>query len=119
MYIVALRANLEGRSDCENHPQAVRKCLALGFGAEVDLWTIDGEYWLGHDRPTYPIKLEEFDRDGVFFHLKTPFIPILQSADAFAIDHDTFVVTIRGRIWANYGHAAPPHSIMCAPDLVG
>ena len=120
MQVIAHRANLSGpRGSKENHPDAIGECLAQGFGVELDLWTLNGEHWLGHDSPTYRIDLSALDRVAVYFHLKTPHIPPLANADVFAIDRDPYAITIRGRIWTNYGQPASSVGIMCAPELVG
>jgi hypothetical protein len=119
MQVIAHRANLNGPCEHENQPEAIRDCLAHGFGVELDLWTLDGEHWLGHYAPKFRIDLDEFDIDGVYFHLKTPHIPRVRTADAFAIDRDPYAVTMRGRIWTNYGQPISSVAIMCAPELVG
>lgn len=119
MQILAHRGNTKGPSRFENHPDQIRECLAAGFGVEIDLWQEGSNCYLGHDAPQYPIELDEFDRLDVFFHLKSAHLPNLLRADAFAIVCDPFVVTLRGRLWANYGQNPSPNSVMCSPDLVG
>lgn len=118
MRIYAHRGNLDGVSSEENSPALVRRALEEGFGVEVDLWEIDGAHFLGHDGPTYPIDLAAFDLPGIVFHLKTPHVPALRHADAFAIDNDRYSLTLRGSLWTNYGQPAGPAAIVCAPELV-
>lgn len=119
MLILAHRANVDGPGPAENEPEQIERCLDSGFGVEVDLWHIDGRCYFGHDDPRHPADLERFDRDGVVFHLKNPWLPALARADAFAICNDPFALTLRGRIWTNYDQPAGPASIVCAPELVG
>ena len=119
MYVYAHRGNVQGPNARENEPDYVLECLRLGFRVEIDVWHLDGHHWLGHDGPTHPVDLQEFDRLEVIMHLKSPVLPPLKRADAFAIDQDPYAVTLRGLIWANYGTEPSPRSIMCAPELVG
>ena len=118
MRIYAHRGNVKGPCPQENSPDLLRQTLEEGFGVEVDVWEADGAYFFGHDRPTYPVDLAEFDLPEVVFHLKTPHVPALRHADAFAIDTDRYSLTLRGWLWTNYGEPAGPAAIMCAPDLV-
>ena len=67
MEIVSHRGNLNGASDNENHPDQILKTLN-DFRVEVDVWFIDGKWFLGHDNPDYPIAID-------FFH-KNMFYPI-------------------------------------------
>jgi hypothetical protein len=117
--VISHRGNLAGPSKWENEPGYVRDALAAGFGVEIDLWQVDDEWFLGHDRPDYRINPEELDQSNVFIHLKTPHLPPLHRADAFAIERDPYVLTLRGLLWTNYGCEVGPRSVACAPDLVG
>lgn len=119
MIIYAHRGNLAGVSSArENTPKAVLEALDEEFGVEVDLRKKEGQWFFGHDGPTYPVNLAEFDRPDVMFHLKTPDVPSLRYADAFALDRDPYSLTLRGRLWTNYGEAIGSNSIACAPELV-
>jgi hypothetical protein len=119
MRLYSHRGNLSGKSRFENEPLFLEDAIAAGFFVEVDLWKMDGKYFLGHDGPEHPVELGRFDREEVIFHLKNAHVPPLTKADAFAIDNDRYVLTLRGRLWTNYGQPANDLSIMCAPDLVG
>lgn len=117
--IFAHRANIQGRSDRENDPEQIEACLARGLGVEVDLHQRDGRFFFGHDTPDYEVELERFDVAGVIFHLKTPQVPTLRSADAFALERDAYAFTLRGYLWTNYETPISARSIVCAPELVG
>jgi len=57
MKIISHRANIDGKNRfLENDPKQILKVLELGLDCEVDVWNIDGCYYLGHDFPKYPIK---------------------------------------------------------------
>lgn len=119
MRIYSHRGNIFGKDARENEPTFIKECLAKGYFVEVDLWHDGGRYFLGHDGPTFLIDLAEFDRVEVMFHLKTPHVPRLVRADAFAIENDPYVLTLRGLLWTNHGQEPTPGSVMCAPELVG
>jgi hypothetical protein len=56
MKIISHRANLTGPNpETENNPNQIDFCISLGYDVEIDLWLIDGEYYLGHDNPVYKI----------------------------------------------------------------
>ena len=56
MKIISHRANLNGPSpETENHPDQINLCISKGYDVEIDLWFINGDYFLGHDNPVYKI----------------------------------------------------------------
>ena len=58
MKIISHRGNLKGSEKSnENKPQQVDLAIKNGFDVEIDLWLINGNFQLGHDRPEYLIDL--------------------------------------------------------------
>ena len=58
--IIAHRANLNGPNSAEeNHPASIDRAIDQGFDVEVDLWFLDGKYFIGHDNPDHEIN-EDF-----------------------------------------------------------
>ena len=58
MKIISHRGNLnESNPDYENNPTYVDQAIASGFDVEIDVWFIDGEFFLGHDKPTYYVDI--------------------------------------------------------------
>ena len=56
MKIISHRGNLDGRKpDCENNPTYIDQAISAGFDVEIDVWFVEGEFFLGHDAPTYLI----------------------------------------------------------------
>ena len=48
--IISHRGNLIGvKPECENNPTYIDQAIAEGFDVEIDVWFIDGEFFLGHD----------------------------------------------------------------------
>jgi hypothetical protein len=56
MKIISHRGNLNGRlPDRENHPSYIQAAIDAGYDVEVDVWYVDGEFYLGHDEPQYKV----------------------------------------------------------------
>jgi hypothetical protein len=56
MKIISHRGNLNGRNpEQENHPSYIQAAIDAGYDVEVDVWYINGEYYLGHDQPQYRV----------------------------------------------------------------
>ena len=57
MKLIAHRGNFNGIcSRFENLPEYIDEALEAGYDAEIDVWSINGELFLGHDEPQYKIK---------------------------------------------------------------
>jgi hypothetical protein len=49
MKFISHRGNLSGRNpESENSPSYINMALKLGYDVEVDVWYIDGKWYLGH-----------------------------------------------------------------------
>ena len=59
MKIISHRGNLNGPSPTENDPGTIDKVLSCtDFDVEIDVWHINNDWFLGHDKPKYRIPLE-------------------------------------------------------------
>ena len=100
MEIVSHRGNLNGTSDNENHPDQILKTLN-DFRVEVDVWFIDGKWFLGHDNPDYPIAIDFFHKN-MFLHCKN-FSAVENlyhtNYNWFWHENDPMTLTSRGDIW--------------------
>ena len=102
MILISHRGNLNGPSDLENHPIYVKEAIAKGFDCEVDVWLKDGEYWLGHDEPTYDVSRGFLQNDKLWCHAKN--LEALEGMLAYGIhcfwhEEDDFTLTSKGYIW--------------------
>ena len=70
MTIISHRGNLEGPTDSENCPLYIKNVLKRGFHCEVDVWYVDGDYWLGHDEPMYSISSSFLKNAKLWCHAK-------------------------------------------------
>ena len=56
MKLISHRGNLLGRiPEQENHPSYIQAAIDHGYDVEIDVWYLDGEFYLGHDEPQYSI----------------------------------------------------------------
>ena len=57
MILISHRGNILGRKkQLENNPNYIDNALKLGYDVEVDVWSIDKQFYLGHDEPQYKIE---------------------------------------------------------------
>jgi len=73
MMFISHRGNLIGKNKFhENHLTAIKNVIETGYTVEVDLWSKDNFFYLGHDRPE---NLVEYDflklySNKLFIHCK-------------------------------------------------
>jgi len=58
VFLISHRGNINGPSDKENSPIYIDKAIESGYDVEIDVWTYQNEYWLGHNKPQYKIDLD-------------------------------------------------------------
>ena len=103
MIIISQRGNIRGPiPDKENRPSYIDCAIGNGYDVEIDIRSIDGELWLGHDEPQYKVThrwLRE-RRNHLWIHCKN-----IQAAEdcwiyqAFCHSQDPFIYTSVGKIW--------------------
>jgi hypothetical protein len=105
----------------ENRPEQILKALDLGFDVEVDVWYVDGEWFLGHDEPTYPISVTFLNHAYLWVHCKN--IPALYEltelgypCDFFWHQEDDCVLTAKNYIWTYPGKSLTKNSVMVMPE---
>jgi hypothetical protein len=110
MIIISHRGNLEGsKPELENKPEYIDKALAAGYHVEVDIRYFNGQFYLGHDSPDYPVSLiwiiERNNR--ILWHCKN-----FEAASSFSIHPiktvsffchslDPYVLISNGYIWVH------------------
>jgi len=101
--IISHRGNIRGPvPDKENRPSYIDCAIGNGYHVEIDVRSINGELWLGHDVPQYKIDHNWLDkrRNYLWLHCKN-----LEAAKecwgyhAFCHTSDNFVYTSTGTIW--------------------
>jgi hypothetical protein len=61
MILISHRGNINGKNDVrENSMFYIMEALTMGFDVEIDVWYINNEWFLGHDKPQYQINIDVF-----------------------------------------------------------
>lgn len=103
MIIISHRGNINGPvPDKENRPSYIDCAIGNGFHVEIDVRSVDGELWLGHDEPQYKIDHNWLNkrRDYLWIHCKN-----VEAAHecwayhSFCHTSDPFTYTTTGKIW--------------------
>ena len=103
MKIISHRGNIRGSiPDKENRPIYIDCALGNGYDVEIDINTVKGELWLGHDKPQYKITHTwlKCRKDHLCIHCKD-----LETAkqcweyQAFCHTSDPYTYTSTGKIW--------------------
>lgn len=71
MFLISHRGNINGANkNKENSPDYVYSALDKGFSVEIDVWLIEGEWFLGHDYHKYRIDFNFIKNDNFWLHAK-------------------------------------------------
>ena len=128
MIYISHRGNINGRfEDWENKPEYIDDALQTGFDVEIDIWYIDGMWWLGHDGPQYKIDFEWLDSRSsrLWVHCKNKqaveyFIENdYESANInyFWHEEDTMTLTSFNYVWVYPGKQQIKKSIAVMPEI--
>lgn len=103
MKIISHRGNLNGpNQEEENKMTYLNKAMSLGYEVEIDLWHVNGDYYLGHDAPTHKTNLEFISKDGLWIHAKNlDALYQLTKTNLHYFWHqsDNFTLTSKNIIW--------------------
>ena len=121
MKYIAHRGNLDGPNQLlENRPDYLNTALDLGYDVEVDVWFIDGKFFLGHDRPDYEIDIQYLLNPKIWAHAKN--IAALhemlkyRSINCFWHQEDDYTLTSKGIIWSYPGKETTGKSVCVMPE---
>jgi len=118
---ISHRGNLEGSSpSTENKPERILKVLNSGYDVEVDVWVLEGQYWLGHDAPIYQIEKDFLQNKQLWCHAKNlqalESLASLKDVHYFWHQNDDYTLTSRGFIWCYPGKKTLSNSICVMPE---
>lgn len=116
MKIISHRGNLFGPdSKNENKPEIIESVLGRGIDVEIDLWYVDGSFYLGHDRPDYSIDYNFLFRNGLWIHAKN-LGALYKMAETglhyFWHQNDDFTLTSKNIIWTYPGKEVTDRSVI-------
>jgi hypothetical protein len=125
MILISHRGNINGRLELsENEPNYINSAISKGYDVEVDIWVVEGTFYLGHDKPQYGVTLGWlFERkDKLWIHCKNIeaiefFNLLFETYNYFWHQEDTVTLTSKGFIWAYPGKQPINRSIAVMPEL--
>lgn len=104
MKIISHRGNLNGSNkNKENSISAIIDALDYGFDVEIDVWSKNGKWYLGHDEPTYKIDEKFLQNNRLWCHAKNLDALNLMLKNnrihCFWHQNDDYTITSRNYIW--------------------
>lgn len=125
MIFISHRGNTIGPfGSWENEPTYIDKAINTGFDVEIDIWYVNKNIYLGHDKPEYGINIKWIlDRkDRLWIHCKNIEAIILFNNSYpdlryFWHQNDTLTLTSNGKIWVYPGKQPIENSIAVLPEL--
>lgn len=107
MKLISHRGNINGKSKKENSMEYILCTLEKGYDVEVDIWYVNGCWFLGHDNPQYKTNLDFIYTKGLWIHAKNidafdQLCDLYKSnyINFFWHDKDLYTLTSNGYIWA-------------------
>ena len=121
MIKISHRGNINGRiEEAENRPDYIEDTLRLGYNVEVDVWFLDGKFYLGHDKALYATSKLFLSNPRLWVHCKiVDAVLELKHSKVHYFWHetDTIALTSQGFIWAYPGKQPIKNSIAVMPEL--
>jgi hypothetical protein len=121
MIYISHRGNLDGpNKERENSPSYVIEALDKGFDVEVDVWFVDGEFWLGHDEPQYKTDYKFLVNEKLWCHAKN--LGAILEMKKYVIhyfwhENDKISLTSKNYIWTYPGNQPISGSIAVLPEI--
>ena len=120
MILISHRGNILGRKkQLENNPNYIENALKLGYDVEVDVWSIDKQFYLGHDKPQYKIERSFLQNKKLWCHAKNIeafYRMIDDKIHCFFHDQDDVALTSRGYFWSSSENKMTSKSICVMPS---
>ena len=119
MILISHRGNILGRKkQLENNPNYIDNALKLGYNVEIDVWSVDKQFYLGHDKPQYKIKRSFLQNKKLWCHAKNIeafYRMIDDKIHCFFHDKDKVALTSRGYFWSAFEDEMTSKSICVMP----
>lgn len=124
MILISHRGNISGKNPYnENNPSYIQNAVLRGYECEIDVWYVNGDFYLGHDNPEYKVN-HEFLQDNKFWcHAKNleALETMLSDEKIHCFWHETdkYTITSKKYIWAYPGSIVTgKHKSICVlPEL--
>ena len=122
MILISHRGNTDGRvKNIENSPDYIQIALDKGFDVEVDVWSVDSAFYLGHDIPMYEVAESYLENEKFWCHAKNEeaFFKMLENPKIHCFWHQTddYTLTSKGIPWVFPGKKVTDKSIWVLPEI--
>lgn len=121
MILISHRGNINQIiQSSENNPSYIENALSNGYDVEVDVRTLDGKTYLGHDYAQYNISINFLLNSHMWCHAKdiNALLILLQAgAHCFYHETDSATLTSEGYIWTYPGQYLTDLSICVLPEI--
>jgi len=123
MKLISHRGNLNGKLPAnENHPDYIDEAIHAGYDVEVDVWMVNNELFLGHDKPQYKVIYNWLSTryEHLWIHCKN--IEAMEWFNQNRFNYfwhqtDTVTLTSKNYIWAFPGKQPIKNSIAVLPEI--
>ena len=120
MIFISHRGNLKGpNKEEENNPSYITTAINKGFHVEADVFFINDNFFLGHDKPLYQIKANFLENEKIWCHAKNiEALMMLRKYQTHFFWHqnDDVTITSKGYFWTYPGKVLTSNSICVLPE---
>ena len=120
MILISHRGNTSGpNKDLENNPDQILKVLKMDLDVEIDVWSLDGSWFLGHDTPDFKVDISFLQQEGLWCHaknLEALKLMLDKKIRCFWHQEDDFTLTSNGYIWTYPGKPTGTKSILVVQE---
>ena len=105
----------------ENNPIYVNMALESGYDVEVDVYSVSGKCFLGHDIPQYEVGWDYLSNPKFWCHAKNIEaleIMLEKQIHCFWHQQDDVTLTSRGFVWTYPGKQLTSKSICVLPENI-
>tara|TARA_B100001094_G_C18153419_1_gene785034 strand:+ start:20 stop:478 length:459 start_codon:yes stop_codon:yes gene_type:complete len=116
MKLIAHRGNIDGPNNRENHPDYLLNTVGKGYDCEVDVWYINKQIFLGHDKPEYQVN-SNFIRNIHFWNhaknLEALDYMLMIGIHCFWHEQDERTLTSMNYVWTYPNKSVCKNSVVC------
>ena len=121
MIYISHRGNINGKNtELENNPNYIDNALNEGFNVEVDVWFMNNNFLLGHDKGSYKVDFNYLKNSKIWCHAKNIEAMLeLKKHNCIYFWHqnDDVTLTSNGYFWTFPGKIISKNSICVLPEM--
>ena len=120
MFFISHRGNLNGpNKKDENKIEYINQALEQSFDVEIDLWFLNKNFFLGHDKPQYKVTRNFLKNKKLWIHAKN--LECFYELSKFNLNYfwhesDKVIFTSKGFYWNFPGTKLNRNSVYVLPE---